>query len=753
MRNTDYYSLSQLSTSTVTGTTACSFVPKRSSLARLFREDPGVKGCGWFAPYREQRFHVLGNVIRVLFHVIFAPLASIPFGDALGNAVYNFVRRDWFGERLDTPHAVLRYPPPSTPLIEKSLDSGSDISLPVATSDPDVYESLSYKPRWMLEVTIRNGQYTSHKQINWVADEVGPSYRYTAISYDMESASELFSKAGKHAEDPSPEGKKWSLADRKRISKQLLIEYCSANRDRQVPLDRTEFIWLDEFCVSEEGEGNSYRDADELRTERKEELGRLTDIFRGAHTVVVFCQETGCDHTTLGCRWGQRLFTLGEILHANKVQRMTRKTMPGKDAKSTSFLYSESAQSFRERMMHHAAQANKWHLHALLRQSNNSGSETWQSAIHALMVEAIRRDKETKYRNHELLAQGLNGLLPRRAHVRHLTGKDGWADLSWLLELNQGFYNMATLAAVCSLNDSPKSGNGWLGPPVEPKAGQERLEPLVTAFPMVAKEETTCLNIVGAENIGLYPSPRRDGKALYRNPALMRMKIISTALLVTSWITGIILLIVALAQVFQLIPQNFQANPSSNLAQAGGLLMYLSSIVFVIFRLITGTWHLERNGWVFLSEGRMNDGQKGDLAWGSRPELVLGQIDDDLGTLAEWGERQMAPKWDSPTGGMKGHLVDLRAGIKVRVVVTGRPNSMVVLALHGSGVTYMLLNRPRGVGQVAEKLGMANLPPFTLAITKKGGSVRVGIASESPEKKKGFWSFLWSGNGHLDFRF
>ncbi|THU93617.1 hypothetical protein K435DRAFT_779748 [Dendrothele bispora CBS 962.96] len=743
MRETDYYppSLSQLSTPTTP-----SSIPKRSSLARLFREDPGVKGCGWFAPYREQRFHVLGNVLRVLFHVIFAPLASIPVGDALGNAVYNFASLDWFGELLDTPDAVLQHPSEpftSIPLIEKPLYSGtgSDISSSMATSSPDVYEPFSYKPRWMLEVTIRNGQYTSHKQINWVADEVGSSNRYTAISYDMESAYVLFSEAGRHTEDPSPEGKKWSLADRRRIAKQLLIEYCSANRDRQVSLDRTEFIWLDEFCITKEGEEKSHRDADELRKERKAELGRLTDIFRGAHTVVVFCQDIGCDHTTFACQWGKRLFTLGEILNANKVQRMTRKTMPGKDAELTTFLYSESAQSFRERMMHHAAQAGKWHLHALLRQSNNGGSETWQSAIHALMVEAIRRDRETGYRDHELLAQGLNGLLPRRARVRHLTGKNGWTDLSWLLELNQGFYNMAALAAVCSLNDTPDSDNGWLGPPIEPRAGCERLEPLVTAFPVVgvdAKGKTTShLNIVGADNIGLFPSPRRDGKALYRNPALKRKKVVSTALLVTSWIIGFILIIDALAEIFL-------ASPASK-ALAGVLLIYFSSILYVIFRLIVGTWHLERSGWVFLSEGRMNDGKKGDLAWGSRPELVLGQIDDRLGKLAEWGERQMAPEWDSPTRVpcMMGHLVDMVAGIKVRVVVTGRPNSMVVLAVHGSGVTYMLLNRPRGVGRVAEKLGMANLPPFTLAITEKGGSVRVGIAP--PEKKKGFWSLLWSG--------
>ncbi|EEB99490.1 hypothetical protein MPER_00825, partial [Moniliophthora perniciosa FA553] len=143
-------------------------------------------------------------------------------------------------------------------------------------------------------------------------------------------------------------------------------------------------------------------------------------------------------------------------------------------------------------------------------------------AIHALIVEAIRRDRESGYENHEYLAKGLNGLLPRRAQLHHLKGKDGWADLAWLLELNQGFYNMASLAAVCCLPDKAGLGNGWLGPPIEPRAGNERLEPLVTAFTVSGMDKKGCviapLNIVGAQTIGLHPCLKRDAKALYRNP-------------------------------------------------------------------------------------------------------------------------------------------------------------------------------------------------------------------------------------------
>ncbi|THU93647.1 hypothetical protein K435DRAFT_589100, partial [Dendrothele bispora CBS 962.96] len=81
-------------------------------LARLFREDPGVKGCGWFAPYREQRLHVLGNVVRILFHLAFSPFSPFPVGDAVGAALYNFVSiNSWDNEIADTPDAVLQHPP------------------------------------------------------------------------------------------------------------------------------------------------------------------------------------------------------------------------------------------------------------------------------------------------------------------------------------------------------------------------------------------------------------------------------------------------------------------------------------------------------------------------------------------------------------------------------------------------------------------------------------------------------------------
>src|SRR6202044_1837733 len=112
----------------------------------------------------------------------------------------------------------------------------------------------------------------------------------------------------------------------------------------------------------------------------------------------------------------------------------------------------------------HAATAKHWHLYAIMQHASNSGTVPWQVAIHALIVEVLRRDKAGGFVDHKFLGKSLNGLLPRRARLSDLTGNDGWADLIWLLELNQGFYNATALASVCSLPEYDVPGHCWLGP-------------------------------------------------------------------------------------------------------------------------------------------------------------------------------------------------------------------------------------------------------------------------------------------------
>ncbi|KAK0480380.1 hypothetical protein IW261DRAFT_1399212, partial [Armillaria novae-zelandiae] len=331
----------------------------------------------------------------------------------------------------------------------------------------------------------------------------------------MESAYVLFQEAGFKAEEvPLTENRLFTLRDRKRIAERLLIEYCVATRGAG---DGTEYIWLDEFCLSD-------ADAPDGSSDRTEELGRLAEIFRNASQVAVFCHEEDCDHTSTICKWGARLFTIGEILHAQKVVRLTRQQRQDGSHSLKTHAYRESSIAFREKMQANAAHENRWHLYAIMQHSANAGSVPWQNAIHALVVEAITRDGAGGSEKHNLLGKALNGLLPRRARLRDLEGKDGWKDLAWLLELNQGFYNAASLAAVCTLREGD-----WLGPPIRPVAGNERLEPIVHAFPVGVSDDgiTTPLCIIGSKTINLLDSLERDPFGLYNSKDMHWVRLLS----------------------------------------------------------------------------------------------------------------------------------------------------------------------------------------------------------------------------------
>ncbi|KAF8168839.1 hypothetical protein K438DRAFT_1856218 [Mycena galopus ATCC 62051] len=72
---------------------------------------------------------------------------------------------------------------------------------------------------------------------------------------------------------------------------------------------------------------------------------------------------------------------------------------------------------------------------------------------------------------------------------------------------------------------------------------------------------------------------------------------------------------------------------------------------------------------------------------------------------------------------------------------------MVPLAIHGSGVTCMLLERSEDVAKdptfSARKVGMANLPPYILSQTMKTGTIYVaGQSSEEANQKQANSWFL-----------
>ncbi|KAJ7200129.1 hypothetical protein GGX14DRAFT_322998, partial [Mycena pura] len=279
--------------------------------------------------------------------------------------------------------------------------------------------------------------------------------------------------------------------------------------------DVVEYIWLDEFCISDAALDDD-SDAQKIDKQRDLELGRMADIYRYADNVTVFCSKNECDHTDHECPWGNRLWTIAEILNAQGVVRMTVK----REHESAPFkaqLSAEKAHVFREAMQGRAAERDKWHLYAIFQQSDHGGAAPLQMVIHALVVEAIRRDEATNHEDHKHLGKALNGLLPRRARPEDLIN-GGWADLAWLLELNQAFYNAAALAAVCGINSNANEFGSWIGKPIDPLPGNERLEPIVTAFPIGREPgRTPPLMIVGAQILTLRETLKRDPKGLSNN--------------------------------------------------------------------------------------------------------------------------------------------------------------------------------------------------------------------------------------------
>ncbi|KAJ7736686.1 hypothetical protein B0H16DRAFT_119115 [Mycena metata] len=553
------------------------------------------------------------------------------------------------------------------------------------------YDVTGFQPSWMLEVIIRNGTFHSSRQIPF-SEEV-ERVGYTALSYPMESA-EVLAREHHFVYNFAPEGRKYSRADRRTISEYVLHLYCSARRHEGNP-DRTEYIWLDEFCLSDE---QAQDDQGITTAQRNDELGRLADIFRSAAQTVVFCDKENCDHTQLTCVWGKRLFTLPEILHAQTVLRLTR-TPQGAE------IFRTFGHAFRETMQKDAARGQKWHLYAIFQHTINAGAVPWQAAIHALIVEAIRRDEASGFYYHKYLGKALNGLLPRRARLEDL-GNSGWNDLAWLLELNQGFYNAASLAAVSSIAEEETVS--WLGKPISPAAGNERLEPVLTAFPVSSTSDPTSdppLTIIAGKTLGFRPKLQRDALGLYKNEEMKGLKIL------------------AFRAAFLLLLFSYFVTRWGH-CKTGFAIYYCTTMLYRVVELLAGTMYLEREGWVFLEDSK----------WGDKLAR-LGEQDHYLRTLTHW-DQQLVPKWEKPMERtcLSGKLVDLRNRVYVDTIVVSHPNALVPLAIHGSGVTCMLLDRAGDSEEAptvtAHKMGMCNVPPYIFAQTVKSATIYVGNDSK-----------------------
>ena len=181
------------------------------------------------------------------------------------------------------------------------------------------YDVSHERPSWMLEVQF-NHQIGTYRQVEWTKDIW--NQKYVALSYPYESAKVLFLENNEELPPPTPTYPASKIPRpencRQRIAKSVLLEYIAARAI--VGPNRTEYSWMDEFCLSDPCCASQT-----AAEQRKKELGRMAEIFRGAEVVCVFCDVEDCDHTGMTCPWGTRLFTLAEILHADRVVKMTRR--------------------------------------------------------------------------------------------------------------------------------------------------------------------------------------------------------------------------------------------------------------------------------------------------------------------------------------------------------------------------------------------------------------------------------------------
>jgi hypothetical protein len=164
--------------------------------------------------------------------------------------------------------------------------------------------------------------------------------------------------------------------------------------------------------------------------------------------------------------------------------------------------------------------------------------------------------------------------------------------------------------------------------------------------------------------------------------------------------------------------------------------VYLAFILYAILELLVGTIFVVRDGWVVLE----------DSIFGYDPHNALLRVDRDLGlNLTVWGQSQMAPNWETapPNSNLAATrgitLFDLSCEVAVKAQVMGKVNDLVILAIHGNGLSCMLLDRPvKGarVKLMASKVGMTNLPPYVLCQSTSSGTVYVGDYPKIEQPKR-----------------
>ncbi|KAJ7736197.1 hypothetical protein DFH07DRAFT_966920 [Mycena maculata] len=154
--------------------------------------------------FNNQPLHVLGNIFRIFFTLLLSPLYLFT-PRAVVTTVDNYIWSGWLLEFATTPDSFLSH----------SRGGGKGH-----------YDVTGFQPSWVLEVTIHGGLLHHFHQIPFSEDEEAAGY--TVLSYLMKSADVLFREAG-FVPGPAPEGREYTLSDRRNIAEQLLRLYCSTH--------------------------------------------------------------------------------------------------------------------------------------------------------------------------------------------------------------------------------------------------------------------------------------------------------------------------------------------------------------------------------------------------------------------------------------------------------------------------------------------------------------------------------------------
>jgi hypothetical protein len=172
-----------------------------------------------------------------------------------------------------------------------------------------------------------------------------------------------------------------------------------------------------------------------------------------------------------------------------------------------------------------------------------------------------------------------------------------------------------------------------------------------------------------------------------------------------------------------------------------GVIGSVVSVLFILSALINllgSTLYVEKSGFIIIEDEKwagMSNGSVGK--W-------LGKRDSRLEHLSDWGERQLVPRWTSRLQGLKGAtIVDLRSNIQSRFVLRDWPgrkaNALVPIAVHGCGITCLVLHHFDDKYRPAIKLGIVNMPPYALNQGTEVGSLEVGaVPIDPPEPPRGF---------------